>query len=158
MVQAAVAAIGLIFLLIPAPARGQSEDAEAIARAITRAGVHVDRLKVIPVEGILIVRGQVHDPQSFRRVAALLHELGHPRVANLLKITPPPDDEAIERAAERELISSRALDGAKFRVQSRNGVVTINGKVRHELQRDAAINILRGVDGVRRVQTNLSKM
>lgn len=151
-------AIGLLLLLVPVPAMGQSEGAEAIAQAITRAGIHVDRLKVIPVEGILIVRGQVHDLQSFRRVGALLNELGYPRVANLVKITPAPDDEAIERAAERELIMTRALDGAKFNVQSRNGVVIISGKVLHELQRDAAINIIRGVDGVRQVRANLSRM
>jgi len=151
-------AIGLALLLLPAAALGQSRGVESIHQAIREAEVHVDNLKVIPIEGIVIVRGSVHDQESHRRVATVLKSLGYLRVANLLKITPLPDDEAIERAAERELLTTRAMDGARVSVNSRNGVVTINGRVQHELQRDAAINIVRGVDGVRQVQSNLSKM
>jgi osmotically-inducible protein OsmY len=157
-IPAIALAIGLALLLLPAAALGQSRGVESIHQAIREAEVHVDSLKVIPVEGIVIVRGSVHDQESYRRVAMVLKSLGYPRVANLLRITPLPDDEAIERAAERELLTTRAMDGARVSVNSRNGVVTINGRVQHELQRDAAINIVRGVDGVRQVHSNLLKM
>lgn len=151
-------ALGLAMMLIPAAASGQTADVAPIYQAITDAGVHVDDLRVIPVEGIVIVRGKVHDEENFNRVAEVLKTLGYLRVANLLKITPPPNDMEIRRAAERELGVNRSMEGARLRIESNNGVVTINGTVLYELQRDAAINIVRGVDGVREVHSTLEKI
>lgn len=151
-------ALGLAMMLMPAAASGQTADVEPIYQAIQDAGVHVDDLRVIPVEGIVIVRGKVHDEQNFNRVAEVLKNLGYLRVANLMKITPAPNDIEIRRVAERELGINRSMEGARLRVESRNGVVTINGTVRYELQRDAAISIVRGVDGVREVQSTIDKI
>jgi osmotically-inducible protein OsmY len=145
-------AIAVGMMLIPATAAGQTVTAQPIHQAIEAAGVHVDNLRVIPVEGIVIVRGKVHDQESLERVSSILNELGYLRVANLMKITPAPNDEEIERIVERELHITRALEGAQLRVNSLNGIVTINGNVQHELQRDAAADIVRSVDGVREVQ------
>jgi hypothetical protein len=80
------------------------------------------------------------------------------RVANL--ITPPPayDDEQIRREAERELALNGSLTGCVLRVSSDNGVLRVTGTIRHDLQRDAARNALRGVRSAREVQVHLTKL
>ncbi len=150
--------IAVLMMLIPAAAHGQTTAVEPIYQAVQDAGLHVDDLMLIPVEGIVIVRGKVHDQESFQRVTGLLKKLGYLRVANMMKIVPPPNDQEIRRAAERELGINRSMDGARLRVHCENGIVTIHGRVEYELQRDAAINIVRGIDGVRDVRYNFEKM
>lgn len=151
--------IALALMLIPAAAAGQPTTAEAtIKQALLDAGLYVDKIKIVPVEGIVIVRGRVPDQESFLRAKDVFQRLSSLRVANLLKVSPVPDDQQIELAAERALHITRTLEGSRLRVHSRDGVVTIVGKVRHELQRDAAVNIVRGVEGVREVQNTIEKM
>src|SRR5688500_3329747 len=157
-IPAIALAIAVLMMLIPAAAHGQTTAVEPIYRAVQDAGVHVDDLRVIPVEGVVIVRGKVHDQESFNRINTLMKDLGYLRVANMMKIVPAPNDQEIRRTAERELGINRSMEGARLRVQSENGIVTIHGRVRYELQRDAAINIVRSIDGVRDVRYNFEKM
>ena len=69
----------------------------------------------------------------------------------------PEGQALIARAAERELTVHRALDGCQFRVSSDKGVVRLAGRVRHELQKDVAIALLRTIDGVQSVESTLTK-
>lgn len=115
----------------------------------------IDRLQVYELAGIVILRGRTTDKVRAEQLGIVARERGYARVANLIQIVEPEDDRAIQRAAERELTVARSLDGCRFRVESSNGVVNLAGSVRHELQKDVAIQILRAIDGVREVRVNL---
>jgi osmotically-inducible protein OsmY len=116
----------------------------------------IDGLSAIEIGGIVVLRGTTSDASLAQRAGVLAQNLGYARVANLIRVVTPPDDAAIQRTAERKLSNHRSLEGCKFRVDSTGGVVTIAGKVDHELQKDVAIGVLRMIDGVRSVHSDLS--
>lgn len=118
--------------------------------------VKIDGLSAIEIGGIVVLRGITTDPSLAARAGVLAQNLGYARVANLIRVVAPPDDAAIQRTAERQLSIHRSLDGCKFRVDSTAGVVTVAGSVDHELQKDVAISVLRQIDGVRSVHSDLS--
>ena len=68
------------------------------------------------------------------------------------------DDEAIRRAAERQLAQARSLDGCTLKVSCLHGVIRVSGTIQNELQQDVARNVLRGVEGAHEVQVELKKM
>ena len=116
----------------------------------------IDGLSAIEVGGIVVLRGTTTDTASALRAGVLAQNLGYARVANLIRVVTPPDDAKIQRTAERQLSIHRSLDGCKFRVDSTAGVITVAGSVDHELQKDVAIALLRQIDGVRSVHSDLS--
>lgn len=120
------------------------------------AGATIDRLQVFEIAGIVLIRGRAADKAQAEQVGQIAHALGYSRVANLVQIV-AHDDSAITRQVERELAANRSLDGCQFTVQSVDGVVSVNGRVRHELQKDVAFQVLRGIDGVRSVTFNLDR-
>ena len=136
------------------PAGPQPTDLTPVFRT---AALDIDRLQAFEIGGVVVIRGRVADQAHAEAAAQYARSLGYARVANLVQITKEPDDAALERAAERELTIHRSLDGCKFRVNAENGVVNIAGSVRHELQKDVATQLVRNIDGVRAVQTNLDK-
>src|SRR5687768_16978301 len=111
--------IALALMLIPASAAGQTPEEMAVKVAVDNAGITIDKLMVIPVEGIVIVRGRVATPEVHKRLAQVLTGLDL-RIANLVKILPIPDDVQIQLAAERALHTTRTLDGSKLRVSANN--------------------------------------
>jgi osmotically-inducible protein OsmY len=121
------------------------------------AGADAEELQVSEVGGIVIIRGRTLDRVKAENAGRIAQTLGYARVANLVQITEPADDAAIQRRAERELAIHRSLDGCSFRVQSTQGVVRIAGHVHSELQKDVALQLLRNVDGVREVHSSLTQ-
>lgn len=121
------------------------------------AGFDVDQLKVLEVGGIVVIRGRTFDPQKAAAAGVLAHRLGYARIANLVQILEPVNDSVILRVAERELSRQRSLDGCKFHVASRQGVVRVAGTVRYELQKDMAVAVLRSIDGVTSVESTLKR-
>jgi osmotically-inducible protein OsmY len=119
------------------------------------ANLGIDDLRVIEVGGIVVIRGRATSRENAEAASTMARSLGYARVANLVQIVEPPDDEAIERRAERALASQRSLDGCNFQLDSDNGIVRIAGTVKYELQKDMAVHVLRGVDGVRTVKSDL---
>lgn len=131
--------------------------AERLAGAIRNEGLLVDSLIVTEMDGILLIRGRAPERATIARIGQLAAELGHPRVANLVVHTPAIADDEIERTAERELAESRSLEGCRLSVSSKAGVVLVSGKVRQDLQREAAASLLRNLPGVREVRTDLAR-
>jgi osmotically-inducible protein OsmY len=117
-------------------------------------GVSIDGLRVIEVGGIVVIRGRANDAAQAATASTVAQTLGYSRVANLVTVAPPVDDGAIARRAEREISMHRGLDGSGITVASRDGVVTLASKVARSLQRDAAIALVRNIDGVREVRTD----
>jgi osmotically-inducible protein OsmY len=65
-----------------------------------------------------------------------------------------PDKQITERVAH--LISSRGLRSpCKVSINTSNGQVVLSGTVQHAHQKTAAVQVARGVNGVRRVVDNL---
>ena len=153
-VTAAALATLLSVGALAAPPQPQPTDLTASFRT---AGINVDRLQVFEIGGVVVIRGRAADPEAAAAAGRHATSLGYSRVANLVQILPPPDDGALRRAAERELSVHRGLDGCRFMVQAKKGVVTIGGSVRHELQKDVAVSIVRNIDGVRAVESSLDR-
>jgi osmotically-inducible protein OsmY len=154
-----VAALAMAMLLLaPAAfaAKKQPETTDLTKQFLDR-GVAADQLLVVEVGGIVVMRGRVAALDQAERAGRIATELGYSRVANLIQVVEPIDDQRIERTAERELAIHRSLDGCRFSVDSEKGVVSINGKVTHELQKDVAISLIRNIDGVLEVHSTLAR-
>jgi hyperosmotically inducible protein len=128
--------------------------AKDMTPAFASSGVSVQGLRVTEVGGIVVIRGRAADASQAAAASAFAQSLGYSRIANLIQIAPPADDQLIARRAERELAIHRGLDGSHLRIASRDGVVTLGGTVTSEMQKEAAIALVRNIDGVRSVRTN----
>ena len=115
-------------------------------------GFNLDRLQVYEIGGVVLIRGRAYSKLEAEDAGRFAQSLGYQRVANLIQVIEPPNDEAIERIAEYELAYRRTLDGCRFTVDSNQGVVRVAGTVQHELQKDMALQLLRNIEGVREVR------
>lgn len=131
---------------------------DSLDARLTRESVTIERWAPQYVDGVLILRGRVADQATSARIGEAARQEGFGRVANLLTLIKLPDDKAIERDAERRLAESRALEGCRFALDAKNGILTVNGEVERELQKDAARQILRGVEGVREVRIQFASL
>ena len=147
----------LVVSLTAVAGRAANVDTVDLTSKFQAAGLKVAGLRAIEVGGVVVLRGKAEDAASAAAAGTLARSLGYTRVANLIQVIEPPDDQAIERLAERELGLHRSLDGCQFRIDSDHGVVHLAGKVQYELQKDLAINVVRQVDGVREVRADLQR-
>ncbi len=151
----AVAIAVLVMTLSPAAVAAVPETRDLTPNFLN-AGTSIDRLQVYEIAGIVIIRGRAADKAQAEEIGRLVQSAGHGRVANLVQVVENRDAE-IARAAEVELSVNRSLDGCKFRVTSQQGVVRVAGEVKHELQKDVAMQVLRNIDGVRAIEVNLNR-
>ena|ERR1700686_2516495 len=128
----------------------------AIVKAIQNANIHIAGLSATTVGGIVVLKGNAN-PAAALQAANVVKQLGFARVANLIVTITPVDDEGIRRVAERQLASTRALDGCDLRVSCTKGVLRVEGTAYSDLQLDLARNVLRSV-GASEVQIALKKM
>ncbi|HVR38154.1 MAG TPA: BON domain-containing protein [Thermoanaerobaculia bacterium] len=152
---AALAIIAISFFGLQTLAAADTQTAKDITEQFKAAGLAIDKLQVYEIGGVVLIRGYAKDSLAAAAAGAYAQTLGYKRVANLVTTFEPPDDLVIERLAERELTVHRSLDGCRFHVDSRQGVLHINGSVQYELQKDVAIQLLRNIDGVREVRSTL---
>lgn len=150
----AAAIFAALVLTIALPAAAEQPQTNDITPQF--ASIHVNGLRVVEVGGILVLRGQTENARVAASAAELARSLGYARVANLIRVTAPPDDARIERTAERQL-ATRALDGCHFQLDSNHGVLHVAGRVKYELQKDMAVSLLRNIDGVREVRATLER-
>ncbi|MGZ4778293.1 MAG: BON domain-containing protein [Thermoanaerobaculia bacterium] len=158
MRRSAPLAAGLVFsvfLAVPAVSAKPAPSTTDLTSAFRACGVTMAGLQVTKVGDIVVIRGQALDAAQAAMASAVAGNLGYTRVANLAQVILPADDENIERAAERELSMHRSLDGCHLSVDSQNGVVHLAGTVNHEQQKDMAIAVIRRLNGVRSVQSDL---
>jgi osmotically-inducible protein OsmY len=154
MITAAVFAAAL--LLVPA-AYAADPQTRDVTPLFANGGVAFNGFRAIDVGGILILRGRTADRAQAEAAGLYAQTLGYTRVANLVQIAEPVNDAVIERQAERQLALHRSLDGCDIRVSSQDGVVKISGRVQQELQKDMAIQVIRNVDGVKSVSSELQR-
>lgn len=144
----ATLAAALIFPLLPFNAFAADSAADAVA-ALENV---VDDLKVVQIEGIVIVRGTVRSRAALKEALERIASLEGARVANMLRFVPMPADEWITSEAERNLSLARGLRGSVLRVSTTGGIVTVSGRVENDIQRDTAAEIVRRIEGVRDVR------
>jgi osmotically-inducible protein OsmY len=128
-----------------------------ITSKFVAAGVEVPDLRAVEVGGIVVLRGNAASQVEAERAGQIARDLGYARVANLVRVIEPADDAVIQRLAERELSRHRGLDGSSIRIKSVRGIVNLAGRVSQELQKDMAITLVRNIDGVRGVTSNLQR-
>lgn len=119
------------------------------------AALPISDLRAFEIGGIVIIRGRAGDHATAEEAGRMAQKMGYTRVANLVQVVTPPDDAAIRREAERQLSMDGSLEGCKLRVDSQGGVLHVNGTVSEEIQKDEVVALLRTIDGVRDVRTNL---
>ena|ERR1043166_7908815 len=151
-----IAAIFAAVLIAPA-AWAVQPDTKDVTSLFANSGVTVQDLRAIDVGGILVLRGRTLDPAQAEAAAAYAKSLGYARVANLVRVDQAIDDAKIERNIERQLALARGLDGCNIKVNSTDGAVRMTGTVQHELQKDFALEVVRNVDGVKSVQSDLQR-
>ncbi|HEX7708638.1 MAG TPA: BON domain-containing protein [Thermoanaerobaculia bacterium] len=138
------------------PLTAASSDPVDLTATFRSAGAAIERLEVYEIAGVVLIRGRAASQEDAEKVGAHARQLGYSRVANLIE-TVRHNDAAIERAAQHELGFHRALDGCEFKVDARQGVIRLAGRVRHELQKDVALQVLRGIDGVRAIEASFER-
>src|SRR5689334_18945019 len=147
-----ITAVFAVVLLAPA-AWAVQPDTKDVTALFANSGVAVQGLRAVDVGGILVLRGRTADAAQAEAAGVYAKSLGYAHVANLVRV----DQAAIERHIERQLALSRGLDGCNIKVNSQAGAVRISGTVQHELQKDYALELVRNVDGVRSVQSDLQR-
>lgn len=154
----AAALLALILTAMPlAAAKDKGPQPTDLTPQFRAAGVTVPGLRVFELGGVVVIRGRSADRATAEHAGAVAADLGYTRVANLIQVVDAPDDAVIQRQAERELTIHRSLDGCKFQVASNNGVIHLSGHVQQEVQKDVAIGLLRGIDGVVAVESTLQR-
>ena len=151
-----MAAIVAAVLIAPA-AWAVQPDSKDVTSLFANSGVMVDGLRAIDVGGILVLRGRTLDASQALAAGTYAKTLGYARVANLVRVDQAIDDAKLARNIERQLSLSRGLDGCNIKINSQDGAVRISGTVQHELQKDYALELVRNVDGVRSVQSDLQR-
>src|SRR6202022_3346300 len=114
----------LAVTLTPA-ARAATVETVDLTPRFRAAGLNVDAFRAIEVGGIVVLRGKTGDRAVAEQAGTLAHSFGYQRVANLIQIIEPPDDQAIQRIAERELGLRGSLHGRKFLGASKGGGVCL---------------------------------
>jgi hypothetical protein len=128
----------------------------ALLKAIQDTNVRIDGLSATNVGGIVVLKGTA-DAASAQQAEAVVKQLGFARVANLIVRKTAVDDEVVRRVAERQLASTRALDGCTLHVSCSNGILVVEGTAYSELQADVARKVLRSV-GANEVRVDLKKL
>jgi osmotically-inducible protein OsmY len=145
------AALALTVILGVPFAHAQQTQGQDLTKLFRDGGINVDRLQVVEVGGIVVIRGRTLDPERAAEAGRFATSLGYTRVANLVQLAEPADDVTIQRKAERALGTHRALDGSNVQIASKDGVVHLTGHITYELQRDVAMQLVRNIDGVKAV-------
>lgn len=145
-------AIIAVFLGLLIPSGYAQVEAVDLTATFQAGCIEIDRLMVYKISDIVLIRGRTSDVAMAAEAGRLAKRLGYHRVANLIEIVPGLSDSSIERFAERELDMARGLEGCRFQVSSRNGVVHLRGRVQREIQKDFAVMLLNKIDGVKAVQ------
>ncbi len=66
------------------------------------------------------------------------------------------DDSLITTKAKTALLADTTVKGSEIHVETDKGVVSLSGAVETEMQRDRAVSIVRGIDGVKGVDNKVT--
>jgi osmotically-inducible protein OsmY len=143
--------------LIPFAAFAQTDTVDVTA-AFILGGAVIEDLKVVQISDIILIRGKTNDKKKAIAASLIATTLGYHRVANLIVIRDDAqDDAAIVYTGQRRLELEAQLEGCRFRVDSKLGVIRLTGSVHNDLQSDLAVAILARIDGVKAIHPDLTR-
>lgn len=70
--------------------------------------------------------------------------------------TRPKSDDLLATAVHEQLVKDTRVESGQIRVEANEGVVTLQGEVDSDAERDAAAKVAQEVNGVRRVENALT--
>jgi len=144
-------------LLLPFGAFAQTDTVDVTA-AFILGGAVIEDLKVVQISDIILIRGKTNDTKKAITASRIATALGYHRVANLIVIRDDAeDDAAIVYTGQRRLELEAQLEGCRFRVDSKLGVIRLTGSVHNDLQSDLALSILARIDGVKAIHPALTR-
>jgi osmotically-inducible protein OsmY len=135
--------------------------------------VPASRIEVSTRDGVVTLTGNVDDPAVKDRAIALARDTkGVVDVVDMIAVqtteatgdAPEPDrtvgdridDAGITMKVKANLLDDPVVKGLRIDVDTREGIVYLTGNVSSENEKDAAIRIAKGTEGVRDVQANLT--
>ncbi|MDQ6802458.1 MAG: hypothetical protein M3041_16710, partial [Acidobacteriota bacterium] len=131
----------MVAVLLRSTAVAQT-DAVDLTPAFILNGAVIEGLKVVQISDVVVIRGKTNDAIKSQAVSRLATTLGYRRVVNLIVIRDDAaDDAAIVYTGQRRLEKHTDLDGCRFRIASRRGVIKNTAGVAKEAQQDLAIDI-----------------
>lgn len=133
--------------------------------------VKATQINVDTSDKVVTLSGTVDTQAAKTRAVELARETkGVVRVSDQLTVhdmtadvAPTPDaerasfsDAAITASVKTKLLADTSVGGLKIDVDTRDGVVTLTGKVKSQSERDQALRIARESDGVKTVDDKLT--
>jgi osmotically-inducible protein OsmY len=133
--------------------------------------VKASQINVDTSDKVVTLSGTVDSQAAKTRALELARETkGVVRVSDQLTVhdmtadvAPAPDaarasfsDAAITASVKTKLLADTSVGGLKIDVDTRDGVVTLTGKVKSQAERDQALRIARESDGVKTVDDKLT--
>jgi len=133
--------------------------------------VKASQINVDTSDKVVTLSGTVDTQAAKTRALELARETkGVVRVSDQLTVhdmtadvAPTPDaerasfsDAAITASVKTKLLADTSVGGLKIDVDTRDGVVTLTGKVKSQAERDQALRIARESDGVKTVDDKLT--
>ena len=144
-----------LFVFVPVALFGQT-DAVDVTAIFVDGGVTIDRLVVVQIGGIVLVRGRTADPAMAVEAMRFAARHGYGRVANMIEIVPGIADGAIETRARHQLEIAQELEGCRFQIDSTGGILRLRGQVESEHQKGFAARLVGRIDGVKEVRSALT--
>jgi len=149
--------LSLVVLLLPFEAFAQTDTVDVTA-AFILGGAVIENLKVVQISEVVLILGKTNDKKKAETASRIAVTLGYRRVANLIVIRDDAeDDAAIVYTGQRRLELEAQLEGCRFRVDSKLGVIRLTGSVHNDLQSDLALAILARIDGVKAIHPDLTR-
>lgn len=154
MIRRALLLLSLLLVASASFAQSEATDLTGVFRA---GGIKIDRLLVVKISGIVLIRGTTANATMASRAGSFARDLGYMRVANLIEIVPGSvdTDAEIERLGVHALDMAPELEGCTFQVESVEGVIRLMGDVRRSIQGDLAVSLLSRVAGVSAVNSEV---
>lgn len=140
------------------------QDAAVTGRVMSAIGidpeVDINEIYADTVDGVVRLQGVVDKSETKERAEEVVRALPGVRgVENALAVRSRGGltDEEIAHAVDAALAEEASLDATEIGVKVADGVVTLSGRVDSVSQEQLAMHLAGGVDGVKRVTTELHK-
>ncbi len=165
---AMLAAVAAVAMIIGCSQSDAGITVKVKAKLAADGAVKASRINVETKDKIVTLSGNVDSPEAKAQAVALARGTeGVTDVVDNLTLTPPQsaeagrsigevvDDAAITAAVKTKLMADTVVGALKIDVDTKNGVVSLNGPVRSQAEKDTALRIARETSGVKDVRDNL---
>ena len=168
-----VAIVALALVLAACASTDSGVTTKVKAKLAAANDVPASKIEVTTRNGVVTLTGNVDNAQVKERALQLARETkGVTDVVDMISVqtaegtgnAPEPDrsmgekidDAGITMKVKANLLDDPVVKGLRIDVDTREGVVYLTGNVANENEKEQAIRVARGTEGVREVQANLT--